>query len=171
MRAAFLFIVLLIATHSIVFSQDIIHTKSGSSFTGRITEEIPNVQIIIQDISGNRHAIAWDDIERIERGQWLGEKNPVASWALSFFLLPGIGQFYNGDNGQGVANLALHIMSLSVFLSTDDRPAIAGGVVCVSNWIWSFVDAPMRSNEINRDRGYADYIDIGINEVGLTYNW
>jgi hypothetical protein len=171
MRAVFLYIILLFTLCSIAFSQDIIHTKSGSSFKGRIVEEFPNVQIVIQDIGGNRYTIAWDDIERIERGQWLGRKNPVVSWALSFFLLPGLGQFYNGDNGQGGTNLGLHVMALALVIGAEDRPQVAGAVIGTANWIWSFIDAPVRSKKINRERGYANHLKLNPHRILLAYEW
>ncbi len=138
------------------YAQDVIYTKDGSMYKGRVVEEVPNVRIIIQDMAGNRHAVSWDNIDRIQRGEWLGKKSATVSWSLSFFLLPGLGQFYNGDNLKGATMLVVAIGGSVVMLTSEDREAAGyGAVVYLVDWIWSFIDAPIRSSSINHDRGYS----------------
>lgn len=137
-------------------AQDVIYTKDGSMYKGPIVEEVPNVRIVIQDIAGNQHSVQWDNIDRIMRGEWTGKKSATLSWALSFFLLPGLGQFYNGDNGKGAIMLVLGIGGGTMMLASDDPDVVGyGALIYLGDWIWSFIDAPIRSASINRTRGYA----------------
>ncbi|MEX0681149.1 MAG: hypothetical protein WD097_07180 [Balneolales bacterium] len=136
-------------------TEDIVHTKDGSSYRGRIVEEFPNDRIIIEDRAGNRHAIQWDIIERIERGVATTDtrqniKNPTTSWALSFFLFPGIGQFYNGDSGKGAGMSLGGLLGVGMLASEDEDTIVAGAVIYLGIWVWSWIDAPRRSREINR---------------------
>jgi TM2 domain-containing membrane protein YozV len=134
-------------------AQDVVHTKNGGIFEGRIVEEMPNVPLVIQDMAGNRHRISWEDIDRIYRGEWRGKKSATTSWALSFFLAPGIGQFYNGDNAKGIAMLCAYAGGIGLSLRVEDAPWF-GALVIVCDWVWSFIDAPLRSASINRQRDY-----------------
>jgi TM2 domain-containing membrane protein YozV len=61
-------------------------------------------------------------------------KNPVVAVLLSF-LIPGVGQFYNGDSKKGA--IMLGAWFVSVILTT-----VAVGIVgIIVVWIWSMVDA------------------------------
>jgi len=156
-------------------AQDVVHTKDSCMFKGRIVEEIPNVRLVIRDIAGNRHIISWEKIDRIERGErngkksamfsWEnidgvergkrhGEKSATLSWALSFFLLPSLGQFYNGDYAKGIAMLLAFAGGFALILEVENTPWF-GELVIFGDWIWSFIDAPLRSASINRQRDYA----------------
>jgi len=78
-------------------------------------------------------------------------KSPGGAFCLSFFLIPGIGQFYNGQGGKGATMMILHFGSAAVAaLSSDEDMAIIGAGVFFANWLWSSIDAPVSANAINR---------------------
>jgi len=103
------------------------------------------------------------------------KKEPVVAWALSFFLLPGLGQFYNGEGGKGAGMLlayggatALWILNIpseesyyygSGYYGTTTHGNTAlfwtGLGICCADAIWSWVDAPISASRINRERGYT----------------
>lgn len=88
------------------------------------------------------------------------EKEPVLSWALSFFLLPGLGQFYNEEYGKGAIMLGVSVVSVAVMFDEDESGdptslANAGLFVYIADWVWSWVDAPISSNRINSESGSA----------------
>jgi ribosomal protein L40E len=102
------------------------------------------------------------------------KKEPVLSWALSFFLLPGLGQFYNGDGGKGAAQLIIYTGATVLWAANMPRTesTYAGGYyiettsgnqglftagLCVAGatWLWSWIDAPMSSSRKNRENGFS----------------
>jgi len=111
---------------------------------------------------------------------WGSKKEPVLSWALSFFLLPGLGQFYNGDGGKGAAQLILYTGATVLWaanLPQTEAIYVPGGYygggyytetttgneglftagICVAGatWLWSWIDAPMTSSRKNRENGFS----------------
>lgn len=80
------------------------------------------------------------------------ELNPGISFAGSF-LVPGLGQFYNGDNTRGFIHFTIALISgLVLFLEYDDGDSnleYAFGFYAV-NWVFSIVDAPIKTQKINR---------------------
>jgi ribosomal protein L40E len=105
------------------------------------------------------------------------KKEPVLSWALSFFLLPGLGQFYNGDGGKGAAQLIIYTGATVLWVTNIPQtsytyPYGTGGIpiettsgneglftagICVAGatWLWSWIDAPMTSSRKNRQNGFS----------------
>ena len=104
-----------------------------------------------------------------------GKKSPVAATLMSA-VLPGAGQFYNGQSGKGwlMAGTYLSTMSLVIAYgpstweekkSSDDpfadlAPGTSGttkaiwyGSVGVAGlvWIWSVIDAPKAAKKINKE--------------------
>ena len=57
-------------------------------------------------------------------------KNPVIALVLSL-LIPGVGQFYNGDVKKGAVMLGCFLVGIP----------LSGGVVSFGVWIWSMIDA------------------------------
>jgi ribosomal protein L40E len=106
---------------------------------------------------------------------WGSKKEPVLSWALSFFLLPGLGQFYNGDGGKGAAQLILYtgatvlwvvnvprteytyVYGGSYIERTSGNEGLFTAGICVAGatWLWSWIDAPMTSSRKNRENGFS----------------
>jgi TM2 domain-containing membrane protein YozV len=68
-------------------------------------------------------------------GQVVTGKNPAVALVLSL-LIPGAGQFYNGDMKKGGLMLALAIIGLIV----------SGGLITLGVWIWAMIDAYQVAN-------------------------
>lgn len=94
------------------------------------------------------------------------EKNPWLAFGLSV-IVPGLGQFYNGQPYKGVSQLALILGGYTAFylaieddivlsddtvLDVDDDDAIGGLGVLVTfgATLWSLIDAPISANNINQ---------------------
>jgi hypothetical protein len=140
-------------------AQDVVTTKDSTEFKGRIVEEAPGSHLVIRTMGGEVDTISWDNVGVIRRGEWPGKKSPWLAWGLSFVLLPGMGQFYNGDVGKGIAfsvvGLASTVMMIAGEESSDDALGALGGMLFLGSWIASWVEAPIRSSAINRQRGYS----------------
>lgn len=63
-------------------------------------------------------------------GQTVSGKNPWVALALSF-VIPGVGQFYNGDHSKGAVILIGAIVG----------GLVSGGVLTIPVWIWAMIDA------------------------------
>ena len=99
-------------------------------------------------------------------------KSPWGAFGLSF-LITGAGQAYNGQWGKGGLMLGGQVVSAGVmvagaddcdfFDSGDDcNFVLAGAIGFVGFWVWSWIDAPITANAINRriDAGQVT-IEIG----------
>lgn len=85
----------------------------------------------------------------------VNEKNP---WAAFFFswLIPGGGQFYNGEKTKGALMLLGGVTGAGVHLySEHDRAFNVGTAVMLGSAIWSMIDAPISANRINREMQQA----------------
>ena len=101
-------------------------------------------------------------------------KSPGLAWFLSF-MVPGVGQFYNGDVGKGVGFLVTSVVGSSVMsagmsLVNDDEEEIGapmvliGAVVSLGSWIWSQIDAPVSAGKKNRANSYLSWnLGNGVN--------
>lgn len=93
------------------------------------------------------------------------KKNPAIAFALSF-LLPGAGQFYNGQNKKGGIMLGGVIGGFVLVLAganevvddvTGSSEEVGGGgklvfglLSMVTCSLWSMIDAPIAANNINK---------------------
>ena len=194
-----LFFVIFFLTSATIFSQealeDVIHFKNGSIIRGTIIEQIPNESIKIKTKDGKIYVFKMNEVQKIvkekssaqlKRGN-LRLKSPGTAFALSL-LSPGIGQFYNGDVGQGFAHLGIHLVSAVAGIAfaihnEPEQDALTVGFLGIAgvNYIWSLVDAVRTSNKINEKRraqfGHLfefEYkqkivgIDLGMQEETLT---
>jgi hypothetical protein len=82
-----------------------------------------------------------------------GEKSPTVAALLNVLLLPGIGNFYAGNNGHGFRHLAIAaggglifaLGAVDALIASDNGPRggegdallVIGGVVLVGNSVWS----------------------------------
>jgi hypothetical protein len=111
------------------------------------------------------------------------KKEPALSWALSFFLLPGIGQFYNGDGGKGIAQLLIYGGATVLWIANipgttyttqsyydpyygyqyEIVPKHTGNTalfwtglgIAAGDAIWSWIDAPVSASRKNKENGYS----------------
>ena len=79
-------------------------------------------------------------------------KNPAAAFGLSL-LLPGLGQYYNG---QIVKGIAMNVLTVGSFLTfwyhaiAYDKASMPSYVVYVGTYLWALIDAPVSANAINK---------------------
>jgi len=86
-------------------------------------------------------------------------KSPFGASVLSFFV-PGLGQFYNGQTGKGIAMSSIYAASyLTLFYSAGMMSEYASNrgslislsvVAIIGNHIWSPIDAYISAKAINR---------------------
>jgi TM2 domain-containing membrane protein YozV len=65
--------------------------------------------------------------------------------ALLSFFLPGLGQFYNGQTGKGLAFLLV-----TIFINFPLAFIGIGFLTGIATWIWAMVDAHQSAERINR---------------------
>ena len=167
--------------------EDVVHLKSGGLIRGTIIEQIPSKSLKIKTRDGNVFIYTMDEIAKMSRepvmGMWhigIQEKNPVVSCILSL-LIPGVGQFYNGEPSKGIAHLGMFIGGWSFYWYNSQivykagRPygyidkrnaglALLGFLTVVGAHVWSAVDAPISANRINRQSqqpSYGHLIELG----------
>jgi hypothetical protein len=90
-------------------------------------------------------------------------KSPFLAWFLSW-LYPGIGQFYNGQAGKGIAMTAVATggfgLCIAAVQKEDDNLGAIGALVLTGVALWSMIDAPVSAGKINR-RNTALTWDVG----------
>lgn len=155
--------------------KDVVYLKNGGVIKGTIMEQVPGQSLKIQTSDGSVFVYNMSEVEKIGKEQASTQntnynsshyttnyKNPTTAWALSF-LIPGGGQFYNGQSGKGVAFLGGYVVSFSVFWFVS-WPIGLGGMLVTS--IWSQIDAPMTANQLNRMNqlsfALSDKVSLGV---------
>lgn len=114
---------------------------------------------------------------KIEAGP---KRNPVRAFCYSL-LLPGTGQFYNGQPVKGRIFLGSYLVGWGLFIygfgqaiehmdsgpeNAGEAPALTGLVLLGGSWIFSMIDAQASARDINRRRGYSSLTRPG---VGLVF--
>ncbi|MFA6806922.1 MAG: hypothetical protein WCR29_05830, partial [Bacteroidales bacterium] len=174
-----------------ISTRDIVYLKSGNIIRGEITEIIINQDIKIKTLDGSLFVFEIKDIEKIikeEVGQvqkkpFLPNQETIQTNATEYripqistlgsFILPGIGQFYNGQPKKGsmyfVWNIASYgIMyfalneitykdsySNSILFNTNfwSSVAVLSCISGISSWVCSMVDANRSATKINKQLG------------------
>jgi TM2 domain-containing membrane protein YozV len=75
---------------------------------------------------------------------YVRRKDAAVSTILSFFM-PGLGQFYNGQIGKGVAFLLV-----TMFVNFPLAFIGVGFFTGLATWIWAMIDAHSTAEKINR---------------------
>ena len=159
--------------------QDVVYLRDGSIIRGTIVEQVPSESILIETSDGSRFRYSMELIERMTREQVQGQatpqltsqslKSPGTAWALSF-LVPGVGQFYNGDGGEGALYLILHIL-FSGWLAAavdctgsacNDTDAGLAALSLVGNWVLAQVDAYQDAKAINAGESLSLNLGAGV---------
>lgn len=85
-------------------------------------------------------------------------KSPALAGVLSF-LIPGVGQFYNGHVGAGIGFLLGGGLSANLMYSAayNGDAALTTVFACTTLglWVWGIVHAVQGSKRVNMERGYA----------------
>ena len=170
--------------------QDVVYLKNGSIIRGDIIEYAPNDTVKIMTTDGSVFVYDFAQVEKFAKEQSVGainknaysieKKSPWLSGFLSF-CIPGLGQFYNGENRKGWVDLATSLggftgMYAGAYMvvrgaeydyyygEPKDGMVITGTVLMLAgmgtmlvNSIHSIVDAAKSSNRINVESGFVMY--------------
>ena len=172
--------------------QDVVYLKNGSIIRGDIIEMVPGETIKIMTSDGSVFVHDYADVEKFAKEKPMNlttinnsiynveKKSPWLSGALSFFI-PGLGQFYNGENRKGWVDLATSLggftgMYAGAYMvvwgssydyyygEPNDGMIITGALLMFAgmgtmlvNGIHSIVDAAKSSNRINAENGFVMY--------------
>ncbi len=176
----FIIIVIFLVGQVPVFGQsknmeDVVYLKNGSIIRGTITEQITGESLKIETKDGSIFVFADDEIDHIAKEEIKGailekskeptgkRKSPATAGILSF-VLPGGGQFYNGEYTKGVIQLGIGLTGFVIYLNgvlnlkfdEDINTGIMmGGLLCLATMIWSIFDAISSAERINRENGWA----------------
>ena len=178
MKKVLLAMMLLVSACGSLFAQsmkDVVYLKNGGIVKGIIMEQVPGQSLKIQTSDGSVFVYNMSEVDKIGKelvaaektnystAHQVGYKNPTSAWALSF-LIPGGGQFYNGQTGKGVGFLAGYVASAGVFWFVSWPVGLAGMLV---SSVWSQIDAPMTANQLNRMNSLTfalgDRVTLGVN--------
>lgn len=158
---------------------DLLYLKNGSIIRGTIIEKVENEFIKIKTIDGNE--IIYQMTEIVQIGQVpikiKAGKSPILSCGLSI-LFPGLGQHYNGDYLKGFIQEGICITGFVWAISSalNDDPEyvpsaseIIGAVAAVGARLWSIIDAPIRSNQINKQNrpSYGHLIEYQLKDYAF----
>lgn len=171
--------------------EDVVYLKDGSIIRGMIVEQIPNVTLKIQTRDGSIFVFPMEKVEKITKEprkvtyepQIQSYKSPGVAFVLSFFL-PGTGQFYNGDFLKGGIQFGIASVTAIIIWSeilqeasqpgtheTDEDKILFSYLIFAVNWVWSFVDAPITANRINKQRrqefGHLLEFNFGNKQTGV----
>jgi len=187
MKAVLSLTVLMIFLSGISYAQqqydDVVYLKNGSIIRGMIIEQVPNVSLKIQTKDNNVFVYNMDEVERItkepaqvsvsgeQQTEYYGsEKDPAVAVLLSA-LIPGVGQYYNGDMTKGVIMNVLYFGGWALYFAAgyedvwveDDYYWASYGYyyeeetawlyvglgMAVGTWVWSMIDAGVSASEYN----------------------
>ena len=161
--------------------EDVVYLRNGSVIRGTIVEIRPDESVKIQMSDGSILVFPFAEVQRIAKEEVFSrtlslqepKKEAAVAFALSF-VLPGAGQFYNGEYGKGAAMLACWVGGWIVYLTALPQDEVwcdaagcyveesgsrefaqAGAALAVMTWLFSFIEAPFSTVRINRARGYS----------------
>ena len=161
--------------------EDVVYLKDGSIVRGIVIEQIPGASLKIQTQGGSVFVYTMDEIQKMTREPVMGiggrmgarQKEPWLAFGLSF-LIPGAGQFYNGQHNKGVAQLGAVVLGFGLMISAveddyedrygdlvdpddDDGKAGLGVLLWLGGTLWSVIDAPISANRINQQSQQSHY--------------
>ena len=109
---------------------------------------------------GTHHAFAQEEIEGMKTDEAVTEnkddatshKHPFVAFVLSA-VIPGLGQVYNGELGKGAIQFGGALLGFRIGVHgiyKDNDQFIAGFLIHLGCWMWSWIDAPLSANRINK---------------------
>ena len=101
-------------------------------------------------------------------------KNPFAA-GLASGVIPGLGQFYNGQVGLGFAFMGSWLaMGTGAYVFFSDGELWPVGAVfaagAVASWVWSILHASDTAKKINAQHGYVDVRPVVLRAPNLAHN-
>jgi TM2 domain-containing membrane protein YozV len=164
-------------------NEDVVYLKNGGVIRGVIIEQVPGVSLKIKTHDGNVFVYAMKDVQKMTKeapvegstSSTVSEKSPLLAFVLSF-ILPGGGQYYNGDIGKGVImtgaaaagiatmlaagtesvwhkdNTGYYYASYGYWVDQTTTWYYVGAGVAAAASLWSWIDAPISASRINDER-------------------
>lgn len=139
-----------------------------------LTETEINIGDLIAYESENRENGGGEESGQPEVAEkpYVTKKSPLTSFLLSL-LVPGGGQFYNGETLKGFIMLTAFAAGVGVGVELDSSgrhgPAAAVLSMTAGVWAYSMADAVISSERINAEHGFAlAPLDDGI---AVTYSY
>jgi TM2 domain-containing membrane protein YozV len=195
----FLFIVLFCSNFAQQNYQDVVYLKNGSIIRGVIIEQVPNVSIKIETKDGNVFVYEISQVEKMTKERPVGnfsnnnnsnidEKSPTTAFFLSF-LVPGLGQYYNGQATKGIIMDAVYVTGWALFFgagttttTNNDYYYYNYNTTEITTWyyvglgmvigssIWSMIDAPISANNINEQRrnSFGHLLEYNFDKVAIV---
>ena len=123
----FLLVLTIVLSASFTFAQtslqDVVYLKNGSIIRGDIIEMVPSETVKIMTADGCVFIYDFADVEKFtkEKPMYYGrttidKKSPWAAGIMSYFI-PGLGQFYNGEERKGWIDLGTQVGGYTVTLA------------------------------------------------------
>jgi len=162
--------------------EDVVYLKNGSIIRGTIIEQVTGESLKIETKDGNVFTFSEDEISRIAKEEMKGaileerkdpigsKKEPALAMVISL-LLPGGGQFYNGEYKKGAIQMGMFFGGAIIMFAFypkeilfgddndeftgEDAVALLGGLIAMGGYIWSLYDAPKSASRINKENGWA----------------
>ncbi len=105
--------------------QDVVYLKNGSIIRGQIIELVPNISIKIQTSDGSIFVYEMEEVLKIVKEPFpripekavKEEKSPATAFVLSF-ILPGVGQHYNGQHVKGAIQNVLYVGGIVLWITS-----------------------------------------------------
>ena len=180
-----LFSLLIVTSVTLIAQQnfdDVVYLKNGSIIRGIIIEQIPNVSLKIQTKDNSVFVYNMEDVEKMtkesvqekpsaQQDVYYGSEKDPAVAALLSALIPGVGQYYNGDVTKGVIMNALYLGGWAVYFAAgyseewesddyywasygyyyeEETPWLYVGLgMVVGTWVWSMIDAGISASDYN----------------------
>ena len=115
----FLLVLTIVLSASFTFAQtslqDVVYLKNGSIIRGDIIEMVPSETVKIMTADGCVFIYDFADVEKFtkEKPMYYGrtaikKKSPLAAGIMSY-IMPGLGQFYNGEERKGWIDLGTQV--------------------------------------------------------------
>jgi hypothetical protein len=192
----FLILIMSLGTAVTVFAQqdirDVVHLKDGTMIRGVIVEMKPDDYIKIRTVDGIIMVYEIKDILKIDQVKYdyekefrklellQKEKDPAIAFMMSL-VIPGTGQYYNGQIIKGIIQEGLILGSALYIIITasefdakpGDLPIIGASIVMFSSYLWSVIDAPFSANTINkklRIQQFGHLLEFGIDHYCVGFD-
>ncbi len=171
--------------------QNVGDLKNGAVVRGLAIEQMLNVSVKIQTRDENAFVYKMEDGLKITKellvwdqdASLRGKKSPALAFVLSL-LVPGAGQYYNGDVTKGTIQQVLFAGGLTLSLyaaagaayGSDDNEAATwvwvGLGVASTSYIWSIIDAPISAIRINkaRCRFYGHLLEFNSDKQAIGFD-
>lgn len=137
---------------------DVVYLKNGSIIQGIIVEQIPGKSIKLKTLVGDILVFDFDQIAKfakVERANNKKLKSPGLAFLLSF-LVPGLGQHYNGQHLKGAAIEGVFVGAIVTALwvprtiEVDELKNLFATLVMLGVSAGSMIDAPISASAINK---------------------